>query len=240
MFQMTLPGVEKLPEEPVADTSAVVVLSGGQDSVTCLGYALKCFETVYAIGFRYGQKHAIEMEQAKLIAAKYNVPFEVFDIPTLAELRDSALVTGGDVNVAHHRDKSLPASFVPNRNAMFLTISHAYAQRVEAQALITGVCQTDYSGYPDCREVFIHHLQDTLNIGYNTNISIITPLMFLTKAQTFKLAEDCGILETVIKDSHTCYNGDRSAIHEWGAGCGECPACKLRAAGYLEYKAGQY
>lgn len=216
-------------------SKAVVVLSGGQDSVTCWGYALKEFDEVCAIGFRYGQKHAVELAQAEVICARHNVPFTIHDIPSLSMLGDSALTTNGDVNQAHHRDASLPASFVPNRNALFLTIAHAYAQKVGAEALVTGVCQTDYSGYPDCRLDFILKLEAALNTGYNTNIRIETPLMHLDKAETFALAQGYGFLEEVLEFSHTCYNGDRNRRHAWGYGCGECPACKLRKAGYEEF-----
>jgi 7-cyano-7-deazaguanine synthase len=215
--------------------TVVVVLSGGQDSVTCLGLAIKKYVNVFAIGFEYGQKHSVELEQAALICKDWDIPFVVHQIPSLSELADSALTTNGDVDAKHHRDSSLPASFVPNRNALFLTIAHAYAQKVGANYLMTGVCQTDYSGYPDCRLGFISSLQETLNRGYNTAISILTPLMELTKAETFKLAQDVGFLNTVIMYSHTCYNGDRETLNEWGAGCGECGACKLRAKGYAEY-----
>ncbi|AIM40615.1 7-cyano-7-deazaguanine synthase [Vibrio phage VpKK5] len=230
-----------IPASPEAGTTAVVVLSGGQDSVTCLGLALRCFEKVYAVGFEYGQKHSVELEQAKKICDAHSVPFELFGIPALAELNDSALIgEGGDVNQPHHRKPELPASFVPNRNALFLTIAHAYAQKVEADALVTGVCQTDYSGYPDCRLQFIQQLEMALNIGYNCNIKIMTPLMHLNKAQTFALAEECNFLDVVINESHTCYNGDRTTLREWGAGCGECPACKLREAGYVDYVNGMF
>lgn len=156
----------------------------------------------------------------------------------LSALGDSALINDTehtDVSAPHHANAALPASFVPNRNALFLTTAHAYAQKVGAEVLYTGVCQTDYSGYPDCREEFVNMLAETLNVGYLTNIVIETPLMYLTKADTFKLAEDFGFLQTVIEDSHTCYNGDRSKMHSWGRGCGECPACKLRAKGYEEF-----
>ena len=216
-------------------TSCVVVLSGGQDSVTCLGVALEAFDEVHAIGFSYGQKHETELTQAKLICERHGVPFEVHSIPSLSALNDSALIGEGDVNEAHHRNASLPASFVPNRNALFLTISHAYAQKVGAPVIMTGVCQTDYSGYPDCREQFIKALEGTLNLGYDTDISIVTPLMNLNKAETFLLAESCGFLETVVNDSHTCYNGDRDHSHVWGKGCGKCPACDLRRKGYDQY-----
>lgn len=226
--------LKEVPNEP-QDGTVVVVLSGGQDSVTCLGLALKMYKNVQAIGFRYGQKHLIEMKQAKLICRDADVPFVIHDIPSLAELGDSALTTNGDVTEKHHRLTDLPASFVPNRNALFLTIAHAFAQKIGAEALITGVCQTDYSGYPDCREEFILSLQATLNLGYCTDIAIYTPLMNLTKAETFELAEQCDFLGIVIEMSHTCYNGDRSIEHEWGKGCGECAACELRAKGYAEF-----
>lgn len=217
----------------------VVVLSGGQDSVTCLGVALREAANdgskLFAIGFHYGQKHDVELAQAQKICERFDVPFTVHSIPSLSSFADSALTTNGDVTKAHHRNASLPASFVPNRNALFLTIAHAYAQKVGAEFVVTGVCQTDYSGYPDCRVEFIWKLQDALNVGYKTNIQLVTPLMYLTKAETFTLAKEVGFLDTVINDSHTCYNGDQSTRHDWGYGCGKCPACELRAKGYAEY-----
>lgn len=220
--------------------TAVVVLSGGQDSVTCLGMALDTYEKVYAIGFKYGQKHSVELEQARSICFKLGVEFSLHEIPSLAVLGDSALTTNGDVSQQHHRSKNLPASFVPNRNALFLTIAHAYAQKVGAEAVITGVCQTDYSGYPDCRATFVAALELALNTGYQTSISFVTPLMYLDKAQTFALAQKHDCLELVIAESHTCYNGERDTLHMWGYGCGECPACKLREAGYNKFVAGDY
>lgn len=215
----------------------LVVLSGGQDSVTCLVKAL-CegeFE-VHAIGFKYGQKHATELECAQQICNKFSVPFTIHEIPSLVLLADSALTTAGDVGAVHHRDASLPASFVPNRNALFLTIAHAYAQKIGAERIVTGVCQTDYSGYPDCRQEFVNALERALNVGYNTNILIETPLMYMNKAETFVMAEQCGFLEDVIEMSHTCYNGERDTRHDWGYGCGKCPACELRKKGWEEYK----
>lgn len=215
---------------------AVVVLSGGQDSVTCLGLALKQYDEVHALCFDYKQKHAVELIQAKLICDKHNVPLTSMYIPALTQLGDSALIgKDGDVNKPHPMNNNLPASFVPNRNALFLTTAHAFAQHVGAECIITGVCETDYSGYPDCRSGFIMRLENTLNVGYLTDIAIITPLMHLNKAETFALAEDVGFLDDVINLSHTCYNGDRSQMHAWGAGCGKCPACELRAKGYEEY-----
>jgi len=220
--------------------TAVVVLSGGQDSVTCLGLALKQFAQVHAISFEYNQKHSVELHVAAKVCKAHDVELTIMTIPALAELNDSALIAGGkqtDVTEAHHANASLPASFVPNRNALFLTTAHAFAQKVGASVVITGVCQTDYSGYPDCREEFILALQGTLNLGYQTDIHIRTPLMNLNKAETFKLAEEVGFLETVLEDSHTCYNGDRSQRHEWGYGCDKCPACELRKKGYTEFLA---
>lgn len=219
--------------------TAVVVLSGGQDSVTCLGLALQNFEKVYAIGFHYGQKHSVELFCAERICLNHKVPFVVFNIPALQTIGNSALIAGSgqDVSEAHSQNAALPASFVPNRNALFLTTAHAYAQKVGAECIITGVCQTDYSGYPDCRLAFIELLEKTLNVGYLTNIKIITPMMSLTKAETFLMAEKLNFLDEVIDGSHTCYNGEHQLKKAWGYGCGECPACKLRKAGYEEYTA---
>lgn len=223
---------------PGAESRAVVVLSGGQDSTTCLGLALRYFDDVVAVAFSYGQKHAVELQCASMICRKLGVVLHVYEIPALRSLGNSALVSGSDqtdVNERHAQNSNLPASFVPNRNALFLTTAHALAQKIDATVVITGVCETDYSGYPDCREGFVHQLQNALNAGYETDITFMTPLMHLTKAETFELAEKVGILETVIKDTHTCYNGDHSTLHDWGYGCGQCPACDLREAGYQLY-----
>lgn len=218
------------------ETTCVVVLSGGQDSVTCLGIALKNFEKVYAIGFSYAQKHAVELICARKICHKHSVPFVVYEIPALIQMADSALIGGGDVNAKHHANDNLPASFVPNRNALFLTTAHAYAQKVGANYVMTGVCETDYSGYPDCRAEFVNLLEITLNKGYETQIAFITPLMEINKAQTFQLAESVGFLEDVINMTHTCYNGNHTDLHDWGYGCGACPACELRAKGWYQYE----
>ncbi len=215
--------------------TAVVVLSGGQDSVTCLGVAMSAGYHVHCISFEYGQKHMVELECARKICDKFGVSLRIVDLTFLSKLVTSALTSDGDVNQQHEYKTDLPASFVPNRNALFLTVAHAYAQEVGADVIYTGVCQTDYSGYPDCRDEFIHALQYTLNRGYQTDIVIMTPLMFKTKAETFALAETCGMLGVVIEDTHTCYNGVRDTLHAWGYGCGECGACKLRAKGWEEF-----
>lgn len=217
-------------------SKALVIFSGGQDSTTCLGYAKKKYDEVVAISFKYGQKHSVELEQARKIADKLNVELHEIDISFFGQLVDSALTHNGNMNEQHKTHKDLPASWVPNRNALFITISHAFAQKIGADVLVTGVCDSDYSGYPDCRHEFIESIQKTLSLASETNIKIDTPLMKLSKAETFKLAEDCGILDIVINDSHTCYNGDRKHKHEWGYGCGNCPSCRLREKGYNEFK----
>jgi 7-cyano-7-deazaguanine synthase len=215
---------------------AVVIFSGGQDSTTCLYWAISKFgkENVETITFNYGQKHSIELEQSNKICLNEGIKQTVIDISFLDTLVESALTSNGDVNKLNN--KGLPSSFVPNRNQLFITLAHSYAQKIGAEHLITGVCQTDYSGYPDCRQEFIELIQEASNYGSQATILIHTPLMYLTKAQTWKLAQDLGCLEKVIIDSHTCYNGDREHLHEWGYGCGECPACKLREKGFNEFK----
>ena len=235
--QKELPGTSPVDGE----RPAVVVLSGGQDSMTCLALALSRHALVYAVSFDYGQRHRVELEQAALIAKNANVPFRLVDVRSFGELVTSALTDHADaddesVSGVHPNKPELPASFVPNRNALFLTIAHAVAQEVNAGYLYTGVCQTDYSGYPDCRQAFISMLEDALNIGYETHIAILTPMMNIDKAATFAMADRLGVLRDVIELSHTCYNGDRSP-HEWGAGCGHCPACKIRERGYQEFVA---
>lgn len=220
-----------------SNQTAVVVLSGGQDSVTCLGWALARFKTIYAISFDYGQRHKVELECAAKVCEMFNVPHQIMDLSVLGKMVTTNLVGDGDVSQAHPHNKDLPASFVPCRNALMLTMAHGYAQELGASQLVTGVCQTDYSGYPDCRDEFVTKLAGALNTGYLTDIKITTPLMFKTKAETFKLAEEVGFLDVVLDYSHTCYVGDHEKRHDWGYGCGECPACQIRAKGYEEFKA---
>lgn len=220
---------------------ALVVFSGGQDSTTCLGWALKHFEKVTAITFLYGQKHAVELMCAERICKKHNVPQHVIEMGFFAQIADSALLRGSEQDVCdnHTGKPGLPASFVPNRNAAMITVAHALAQKIDAGTLVLGVCETDFSGYPDCRSDFIERMQLALNLGSDSAIAFATPLMWINKAETFKLAEDVGILEDVLEMSHTCYNGnhDKADRHEWGYGCGVCPACQLRARGYAEFVA---
>ena len=213
---------------------ALIVLSGGQDSATCLVWALKIYEKVTTITFTYGQRHQAETTAAKFIAANYSVPLHVVNLPRLNV--SSALLDAGDINAQHEHNAKLPASYVPGRNAIFLTMAHALAQEIKADAIVTGICETDYSGYPDCRHNFIIQLEDALNEGYLTNIAIETPLMKLNKAQIFALAESLYALPMVLSLTLTCYENDYMKINEWGRGCGKCPACKLRKKGFEEFK----
>jgi 7-cyano-7-deazaguanine synthase len=212
---------------------AVGSFSGAQDSTTCLYWAKARYDLVEAITFAYGQKHSIEIEQSIKICELLNIKQTIVDISFLNTLVESALTSNGDVNKLN--EKGLPSSFVPNRNQLFITLAHSYAQKIGAQTLVTGVCQTDYSGYPDCRLEFIQSIQHSTNLGSDSTIEIHTPLMDLTKAETFEMAKILDCLDEVIEHSHTCYNGDRTHRHDYGYGCGECPACQLRKKGFEEF-----
>jgi len=215
-------------------TKAILIFSGGQDSTTCLGWAKKRFDEIFAITFDYGQRHRVEIGQAKKIASTLNVPIDVVDIRFYADLIHSSLTGAGQIDAQHEDNKDLPASFVPNRNGLFILLAHSFAQKKGIKTLIGGMCQTDYSGYPDCRESFTNGFSNALNLGSDQNIQLLTPLMHLTKAETFQLAQKEGVLDLVINESHTCYNG-KEQKHAWGKGCGDCPACELRSKGYSEF-----
>ena len=217
-------------------SKAIVIFSGGQDSTTCLGWAKSRYNEVVAVSFVYGQKHRVEIRQARKIAEILKVALEVIDISFYGKMVNSALLGEGSMNAQHEDNLDLPASFVPNRNALFILLAHSLAQTIKADTLITGVCQTDYSGYPDCRDKFVKSIEASLNLGADQNIKLVTPLMFLTKAETFELARKEGVLDLVINESHTCYNGGEK-MNEWGRGCGDCPACHLREKGYNTYRA---
>tara|TARA_R110002051_G_scaffold177777_2_gene247632 strand:+ start:17009 stop:17671 length:663 start_codon:yes stop_codon:yes gene_type:complete len=212
----------------------LVLLSGGQDSTTCLYWALRNFKDVYAIGFDYGQKHLKEIECAKKICKDVGVPYELININGL--LGNSALTNHDeDINSSHKDLEHLPASFVPARNAVFLTIATAYAFNKGITNIVTGTCETDFSGYPDCRQVFINSLSVSLTLALDTDIIIHTPLMYLDKAQTWKLAKDLDCLDVIINDTMTDYNGSEK-LNEWGKGELNNPASELRAKGYYKAK----
>ncbi|MEM1128390.1 MAG: 7-cyano-7-deazaguanine synthase QueC [Bacteroidota bacterium] len=214
-------------------SSALVLFSGGQDSTTCLFWAKARFDTVEALGFDYGQKHAVELQQAQFIANHAEVPFSVMDLR--GTLSGSALTEHDkDVSGPHEHNPELPASFVPGRNAVFLTLAASHGYTRGLHDLVGGMCQTDYAGYPDCRRVFIDSLQVSLSLALEADLRIHTPLMYHTKAETWKLAHDLGVLEIVCEHSHTDYNGDRSTRHPWGYGRLDNPASILRAQGYEE------
>lgn len=215
--------------------SALVLFSGGQDSTTCLYWTKKRFERVEAVGFNYGQKHEVELQQAALIAKSAHVPFHVLNIKGV--LHGSALLEfDKDVSAQHELNVHLPASFVPGRNAVFLTLAASFAFSRQMYDIVGGMCQTDFSGYPDCRRVFIDSMQTTMSLALEQDIRIHTPLMYLTKAETWKLAYELGILNVVRDLSHTDYNGDRTTYNEWGYGKLDNPASILRAKGYEEAK----
>jgi 7-cyano-7-deazaguanine synthase len=209
---------------------AVVVFSGGQDSTTCLVQALQEFDEVHAITFDYGQRHKLEIEVAQALTKKLGVTaHKVLDVGLLNELAISSL-TRDDIPVAHElQENGLPNSFVPGRNILFLTLAGIYAYQIGAQTVITGVCETDFSGYPDCRNDFIKAMNSALVKGMDRELEIRTPLMWLNKAETWALADQYQSLDLVRNETLTCYNGII------GDGCGDCPACHLRKAGLNDY-----
>ena len=208
-----------------ASKSAVVLHSGGQDSTTCLAWAQDQFENVEVISFDYGQRHKIELEAAKKIAEAEGLAFNVIPLPLLSDLTTNAL-TDAKVEVKAGENGQLPSTFVDGRNMVFLTAAAIYAKQKGIPNLVTGVCQTDYSGYPDCRKEFIDSIQKTLQLAMEFPFEIHTPLMFLTKAETVKLMDELGRMD-LLKYTHTCYEGRSKA-------CGKCPACQLRLKGFEE------
>lgn len=207
---------------------AIVVFSGGQDSTTCLFWALEKFDHVEAVTFDYDQRHRLEIECAKQIAAELGVKHHLLDMSLLNQLAPNAL-TRSDIEVADGVDGELPSTFVPGRNLLFLSFAGVLARQIGAKHIVTGVCETDFSGYPDCRDVFIKSLNVTLNLSMDDSFVIDTPLMWLDKAETWALADTLGAFDFVREKTLTCYNG---IIAD---GCGECPACKLRQNGLQDY-----
>lgn len=207
---------------------AVVVFSGGQDSTTCLFWALERFEHVEAVTFDYDQRHRLEIVCAKAITEELGVRHHILDMALLNQLAPNAL-TRDDIEVAEAKDGGLPSTFVPGRNLLFLSFAGVLASQIGAKHIVTGVCETDFSGYPDCRDIFVKSLNVTLNLSMDETFVIDTPLMWLNKAETWALADELGALEFVREKTLTCYNGVPAD------GCGECPACKLRDKGLQDY-----
>ena len=227
------------------NANALVLFSGGQDSTTCLAWALSRFAHVETVGFDYGQRHSVELACRAPVIACIKAAFphwaekigddQVIKLDLLKAISDTALTT--DVAIEMNAN-GLPNTFVPGRNILFLTVAAAIAYRRGIGTLVTGVCETDYSGYPDCRDDFVKAMQVTLNLGMAQRFNLETPLMWIDKAATWRLARDLGgttLLDIIRDETHTCYLGDRSLRHEWGFGCGTCPACELRKNGYEKF-----
>ena len=213
---------------------ALVVFSGGQDSTTCLLWAQRNFEHVETVNFYYGQRHSIERDCAKNIAQKLNIIHHEVDLTFLQTLSTNSLTSESDITQTGGFNQN-PSTFVVGRNALFLTVAAAFSLPRGFNDLVFGACQVDYSGYPDCREEFIRSQEKTLSLATGSELRIHTPLMNLSKADTFALAKELGGLDLVIEDSHTCYKGNRTRKNAWGYGCAECPACELRKKGFEEY-----
>ena len=207
---------------------AVVVFSGGQDSTTCLFWALKNFKEVEVVTFDYGQRHALEIECAKQIAQELNVRHHILNMSLLNQLAPNAL-TRDDIEIQEGVAGELPSTFVPGRNLVFLSFAGILASQIGAKHIVTGVCETDFSGYPDCRDAFVKSLNVTLNLSMDTSFVIHTPLMWINKAETWALADQLDAFDFVRQKTLTCYNG---IIAD---GCGDCPACKLRLQGMEAY-----
>ncbi|HMI97401.1 MAG TPA: 7-cyano-7-deazaguanine synthase QueC [Micropepsaceae bacterium] len=225
---------------------ALVLFSGGQDSTTCVAWALREFDAVETVGFAYGQRHAVELDARPGILARLRTEFPAWraklgedyllSLGMLSQIGGSALTD--DVAIALRAD-GLPTTFVPGRNLMFLTAAAALGTRRGIHDLVGGMCETDYSGYPDCRSETIAALQKALTLGFAEEFLVHTPLMKIDKAQTWRLAEELGgarLVQLIVEDTVTCYEGERTQIRDWGYGCGICPACRLRAAGYARYR----
>ncbi|MFN9093229.1 MAG: 7-cyano-7-deazaguanine synthase QueC [Alphaproteobacteria bacterium] len=228
---------------------ALVLFSGGQDSATCLAWALDRFAQVETIGFDYGQRHRIELDirdafRAALLQARPEWraklgPDHLIRLDALGQVSDTALTS--ESTIAFNAD-GLPNTFVPGRNIIFLSFAAAIAYRRGIKHIVGGMCETDYSGYPDCRDDTIKALQVALNLGMDRRFVLETPLMWLDKAATWKLAESLGgaaLVMAILEHTHSCYLGDRSQRHAWGYGCGTCPACDLRAKGWAAYSAAE-
>jgi len=226
---------------------ALVLFSGGQDSATCLAWALQRYGHVETVGFDYGQRHSVELQARVNVLREFRAAFpawtnklgddHLLDLRILSQIGDTAMTSERAIET---QENGLPNTFVPGRNLLFLTLAAALGYRRNLDVLIGGMCETDFSGYPDCRDDTIKSQQVTLGLGLGTRVTIETPLMWLDKAQTWQLAADLGgqtLVDLIVEHSHTCYLGERGQRHGWGYGCGECPACALRAKGWQRWQA---
>jgi 7-cyano-7-deazaguanine synthase len=229
---------------------AIVLFSGGQDSTTCLAWALGRYRRVETVGFDYGQRHAIELEVRPHVLAALRAGFPQWSerlgtdhrvtMRELAQLSDTALTQAAEIRMSA---QGLPNTFVPGRNLLFFTYAAAIAYRRDIPVLVGGMCETDYSGYPDCRDDTLKAMQIALSLGMDRRFTIEAPLMWLSKAQTWALADELGgdaLVDLIRRETHSCYLGERAPLHDWGAGCGHCPACQLRAAGWAQWRAGRH
>ena len=227
--------------------AALVLFSGGQDSTTCLAWALQRYARVETLGFDYGQRHAVELtvrpnilQAIRTLDSSWATRLgedHMLDLSVLGDVSETALTRDSEITM---QADGLPNTFVPGRNLLFLTLAAALAYRRGIRVLVGGMCETDYSGYPDCRDETRRALQSALRLGMNTELTIETPLMWLDKSATWQLADQLGgtaLIDLIRTETHTCYLGERHQLHEWGYGCGHCPACELRAKGYEIYKA---
>lgn len=225
------------------------MFSGGQDSTTCLAHALSKYDRVETLGFDYGQRHSVELQARLTVLQQLRAQFpqwapklgedHVLSLDVLKQIGGSSLTE--DVAFAMQAD-GLPNTFVPGRNLLFLTLAGALAYRRGLQVIVTGVCETDFSGYPDCRDDTMKAMQLALNLGLERRLRIETPLMWIDKAATWQMAQDLGgdaLVQLIVQDTHTCYEGTRDVLHAWGHGCGHCPACDLRAKGWQRWKQSQ-
>lgn len=228
--------------------AALVLFSAGQDSATCLAYALERYARVETVGFDYGQRHRVELDQRPVVRDAIATAFphwagrlgedHLLDLSVLGQVAESALTRDMEITVAA---SGLPSTFVPGRNLVFLTLAGALAYRRGIDVLVGGMCETDFSGYPDCRAETLDAQARALTLGLERPMLLETPLMHLTKGQTWALAHRLGgdaLVDLIVEHSHTCYQGDRSRRHDWGYGCGLCPACELRAKGWADFQAG--
>ena len=226
---------------------ALVLFSGGQDSTTTLAWALDRYAQVETLGFDYGQRHRIELDCRAVVreriaalrpdwAAKLGED-HLLDLSLLGQISDTALTSERAIEL---QANGLPNTFVPGRNLLFLTFAATLAYRRSASVLVGGMCETDFSGYPDCRDNTMKAMQVALSLGLDAPMTLDTPLMFIDKAATWALAEQLGgeaLVKLIVEDTHTCYLGERGELHDWGHGCGQCPSCELRASGYKKYRA---